>query len=154
MPINVFANSSYSHDNGNKIDISLFVEKPYLRSNYIESNIEEVTDLKNQNRIKTLPDPISIQEPASKNYVNNKFNDLSIIKSTQHIDSNDRNITNARFIQVIQLPQIDSHLKAKLKVDRAISDGVDNSLILRLDFDEKLKQDSIILISIQHHRRQ
>ena len=34
---------------------------------------------------------------------------------------NDKNITNARFIQVNQLPQIDSHLTAKLYVDNAIS---------------------------------
>ena len=59
----------------------------------------------------------------------------------------DRNVTNATFIQVNQLPQIDSHLTAKLYVDNAISDGVDESSLLRLDSDEKLKQDSIILIS-------
>ena len=41
MPINVFGNSSYPHDNGKKIDTSLFVQKPYLRTNYMESNIEE-----------------------------------------------------------------------------------------------------------------
>ena len=35
---------------------------------------------------------------------------------------NDRNITNARFIQVNQLPQIDSHLTAKLYVDNAIDE--------------------------------
>ena len=34
MPMNVFGNSSNS--SGNKIDTSLFVKKPYLRSNYIE----------------------------------------------------------------------------------------------------------------------
>ena len=66
MPINVFGNSSSSYDNGNKIDTSLFVQKPYLRTNYIESNIEEDIDLKNQYRIKNLPDPISIGEPVSK----------------------------------------------------------------------------------------
>ena len=48
MPIKVFSNSSSSYDNGNKIDTSLFVQKPYLRHNYIESNIEEDIDLKNQ----------------------------------------------------------------------------------------------------------
>ena len=58
MLINVFGNSSSSHDNGNKIDTSLFVQKPYLRFNYIESNIEEVIDLKNQFRIKNKPDPV------------------------------------------------------------------------------------------------
>ena len=72
MPINVFGNSN-SNDNGSKIDTSLFVQKPYLRTNYIESNIEEDIDLKNQYRIKNLPDPISIREPASKNYVDNIF---------------------------------------------------------------------------------
>ena len=65
MPINVFGNSSNNSDNN--IDTSLFVQKPYLRTNYIESNIEEDIDLKNQYIIKNLPDPISIREAASKN---------------------------------------------------------------------------------------
>ena len=146
MPINVFGNSSSSYDN-NKIDISLFVQKPYLRSNYIEADIEEHIDLKNQFRIKKLPNPISIREAASKNYVDNLFNDPSIIKNSAHIDLNDKNITNARFIQVNQLPQIDSHLTAKLYVDNTITDEVNESSLLRLDPDEKLEQDSIILNS-------
>ena len=120
MPINVFGNSSNNNDS--KIDTSLFVQKPYLRTNYIEANIEEDIDLKNQYRIKNLPDPISIREAASKNYVDTLFNDSSIIKNTAHIDLNDRNITNARFIQVNQLPQIDSHLTAKLYVDNSINE--------------------------------
>ena len=52
MPINVFGNSSH-HDN-NKIDTSLFVKKPYLRTNFIETNIEEDIDLKHQYRIKNF----------------------------------------------------------------------------------------------------
>ena len=44
MPINVFGNSY--HDNINKNDTSLFVQKPYLRTNYIEANFEEDIDLK------------------------------------------------------------------------------------------------------------
>ena len=36
---------------------------------------------------------------------------------------NDRNITNARFIQVNQLLQIDSHLTAKLHVDNAVDEA-------------------------------
>ena len=146
MPINVCGNSK-SNDNDNKIDTSLFVQKPYLRTNYIEANIEEDIDLKNQYRIKNLPDPISIRQATSKNYVDNLFNDPSIVKNTTHIDLNDRNITNARFIQVNQLPQIDSHLTAKLYVDNAISGGVNEQSLLRLDPDEKLTQDSIILNS-------
>ena len=47
MPNNVFGNSN-SDDNGSKIDTSLFVQKPYPRTNYIETNIEEDIDLENQ----------------------------------------------------------------------------------------------------------
>ena len=57
---------------------------------------------------------------------------------------NDRNETNARFIQVSQLLQIDSGLTAKLYVDNTISDAIDEASLLGLDPDEKLKQDSII----------
>ena len=113
--MNVFGNSSNNSEH--KIDTSLFVQKPYLRTNYIESNIEEDIDSKNQYRIKNLTDP---REAASKNYVDKLFNDPSIIKNTAHIDLNDRNITNPRFIQVNQLLQIDSHLTAKLYVDNAM----------------------------------
>ena len=130
MPINVFGNSN-SINNDTKIDTSLFVQKPYLRTNSIEANIEEDIDLKNQFRIKNLPDPISIREAASKHYVDNLFNDPSIIKNTAHIDLNDRNITNARFIKVNQLPQIDSHLTPKLYVDNSI----DESSIVRKNRD-------------------
>ena len=120
MPINVFGNSS--HDNNNKIDTSLFVQKPFLRKNYFGNDLEEDIDLKNQYRIKNVPDPISIREVCSKNYVDNLFNNPSILKNDTHIDLNDRNITNARFIQVNQLPQIDSHLTAKLYVDNSIDE--------------------------------
>ena len=130
MPINVFGNSSNKSEH--KIDSSLFVQKPYLRTNFIESNIEEDINTNNQFRIKNLPDPISIREACSKNYVDNLFNDPSIIKNNAHIDLHDRNITNARFIQVNQLPQIDSHLTAKLYVDKAIADSVDEQSLLRL----------------------
>ena len=121
MPINVFGNSSNNSEQ--KIDTSLNVQKPYLRTNYIESNIEEDLDLENQFRIKNLPDPINIREAASKIYVLTLFNDPSILKNTTHIALNDRNITNARFIQVNQWPQIDSHLTPKLYVDNAIDES-------------------------------
>ena len=64
MPINVFDNSSNNSDN--KIDTSLFVQKPYLRHNFIEANIEEDIDLKNQFRIKNLPDPSAYEKQHQK----------------------------------------------------------------------------------------
>ena len=84
MPINFFCNSSFSYDFRKKIDTCLFVQKSYLRNNYIESNIEEDNNKMNQYRIKSLPDPINNKQAASKNYVEILFNDPSTIK-TLHI---------------------------------------------------------------------
>ena len=122
MPIKIFRNSFSSNDNGNEIDTSLFVQKPYRKTNYKEANIEEDIDLKNQYKIKSLPDAICIGEAASKIYGDILFNDPSVLKNTAHIDLNVRNITNARFCQVNQLPQIDSQLTAKIYVDSAIGE--------------------------------
>ena len=130
---NYISGNSNSNNSDNKIDTSLFVQRTYLRTNYIGSNIEADTDLKNQFRIKHLPDSISIRETASKKYVDKNFNDPTIIKNTEHIDQNDRKFTNARFFQVNQLPQIDSHLTANLYVDNALSDSKDEPSLLRLD---------------------
>ena len=58
-----------------------------------------------------------------------------------------KKITNAKFIQVSQLPQSDSHLTAKSYVDNAIY-GVKEQSLLRFNPDEKLKldeRDSIVL---------
>ena len=57
MPINVFGNNSSISTN--KIDTSPFVQKHYSRTNYIKSKLEKDIDLKNQFRLKNLPDPIS-----------------------------------------------------------------------------------------------
>ena len=140
MPINVFGNSSNNSDN--KIDTSLFVQIPYLRHNYIESDIGEDIDM-NQFRIKNLPDPILVQEAASKNYVDSKFNDPSILKNTEHIDLNDRNITNVRFLQVNQWPQIDSHLTPKLYVDTEI----DQSSLVRNNQDNDFNNNNLTNIN-------
>ena len=120
LPIKVFGNSSKKSENS--IDTSLFLQKHYLRSYYLESNIEADIDLKNQKRIEKVPDRISIREATSKVYVVNLFNDSSILKNTEQTDLNDRNTTNARFIQVNQWPQMDSHLAAKLYVCNAIDE--------------------------------
>ena len=63
-----------------KMILGYLKKNPYLRKIYIEANIEEDIDLKNQFRIKKSPDSISIGEAASKKYVDNKLHDPSIIK--------------------------------------------------------------------------
>ena len=139
MPINVLGNSNSRNDNGSKINTSLFVQKPYLRTIYIESNIEEDIDLKNQFGIKKLPHPISISEAASKLFVDNEFNDPSIIRNLAHVDFNDKNLDNVRFAKVNSLPAVREHLTPKIYVDEAISYWVDELSLLRLDPDEKSK---------------
>ena len=137
MPTNVFGNSSSSNDNGNKIDTSLFVRKPFLRTNYIESIIDDGIDSKYQHGIKKLPDPISIGEAKSKKYVDKNFKDPSIMKNTTHIDFNDKNLHNVRYINVNSFPTLEEQLTPKSFVDEAISDGVDEPSLLRLHLDEK-----------------
>ena len=62
--------------------------------------------MKNHFRITNLRNPISITEAASKYYVDIELNDLSIIKSTTHVDFNDENLDNVRFIKIKQLSNI------------------------------------------------
>ena len=113
MPINVFGNSN-SSNNGKIINTSLFVKKPYLGYNYIEANIEEVIDLKNQFRIKNSPYPISLRDACSENYVNNNFFDPSIIKNIAHVDFKDKNLDNVRFINVNSIPTLEEQLTPKI----------------------------------------
>ena len=69
-----------------------------------------------------MPNPISIRDAYSENYFDNLFKDPTIKKYSSHIYLNDTNITDARFLQVKQLPQIDSHLTAKLYVDNVVDE--------------------------------
>ena len=123
MPINVFGNSNNS---GNKIDTSLFVQKPYLRTNYIESNIEEDLDLKNQYRIKNLPDPVNITEAASKNYVDNIFK--------YDIDFNDVKLENINTITLNKRAENDNEVITKAYVDRFHQDNERSRRDLGIDF--------------------
>ena len=58
MSNNVFGNSSTTSEI--KTDKTLFVKRRYVRTNFEESDIEEDIELKNQYRIKSLPDSTSI----------------------------------------------------------------------------------------------
>ena len=96
-----------------------------MRTIYIEANIEKDTYLKNQKRIKVLPDPIFIGEAASKNYVDKKFNDPSILKNTAPVDFNARNLNNVHPLKVNTIPALEEQLTPKIYVDKNISDGLD-----------------------------
>ena len=109
--------------------------------------------MKNQFRNKNLSDPISIREAASKNYVDNKLNDPSLLKNNNpHKDKDlkDKSIINVGFLEVNHLPEFGVQLTSKLCVDNTIRNNVVESTLLRLDPIGKLnlnEQDSIILNS-------
>ena len=91
---------------------------------------------------------MSIRKAASRKYVDNKYNDPSISKNNTHVDFNDKNYDDVRFVRVKSMPAVGEHLTAKHYVDTAISYKGDESSLLRLDPQKKLKlneQDSVIL---------
>ena len=116
MTINVFGNSS--HDNNSKIDTSSFVQKPYLRHNYIEANIEEDIDLKNQYKIKNLPDPIHIKDACNKNYVDNSIDEVSLVRNNKDNDFGNYNLTNINTITLNTQAVNDTQVITKAYVDQ------------------------------------
>ena len=84
MPINVFGNSN-SNNSENKIDTSQFVQKSYLRYNYIETDIDHDINLKNQYRIINTLQPINDNDIVNKKYIDNKIADI-IKKNIQNDD--------------------------------------------------------------------
>ena len=77
----------------------------------------------------------------TRNYVDIKFNDPSIIKNTDHVDFIDKILDNVKWIRVNNYPTIPEHLTARVEVDNAIFDGVNEHSLLRLHPDEKLNLD-------------
>ena len=86
----------------------------------------------------TLTSPKTILEIPIKYYKDKNFNNPSIIKNTDHVDFNDKNLDNVHSIKVNSFPTLEEHPTPKIYVNQAISNNVDESL-LRLDPDEKLK---------------
>ena len=94
MPINVFGNSD------NKIDTSLFVQIPYLTSNFIARDIDHDINLKNQYRIKNMVNPINNEDAVNKIYIDNKI--VDIIK---------RNIQNDDYVSFLDNDNVEHKLK-------------------------------------------
>ena len=64
--------------------------------------------------------PKTIREVPTKNYVDKKLNDPSIIENTAHVDFNDKNLDNVRFVKVNSMPAVREHLTPRHYVDQAI----------------------------------
>ena len=94
--------------------------------------------------------PKTIIELPTKSYVDSRLNDPSTIRNNTHVDFSDKNPGNVRFGKVNSMPAVAEHLTAKYYVENAIFYSADESSLLRLDPEEKLKldeQDSTILNS-------
>ena len=76
--MNVFGSTSLT-DQAN-LDTTLSVQKPYLRTNYIESDIEEDIDMKQKFKIKNLVDPINSNDAANKAYIDKKINESTLLR--------------------------------------------------------------------------
>ena len=109
MPINVFGNSN-SNDNNNKVDTSRYVEKAYLRSNYIETDIDHDINLKHQYKIINIPEPTGDKDVVNKIYIDNKI--VDIIK---------RNIQNDDFISFLDNDNNEYKLK-RYHEDKLLTD--------------------------------
>ena len=114
--------SSTSHNVENKLDASSFVEKIYLRTNYIESKIEEGIDMRNQFGTKKSIRPIKATEGVCRSYVVKKFDEPSVIRSNAHVDSNNKTLDNIHSVKVNSLPTIIEHFTLKLIVDIGIDE--------------------------------
>ena len=131
MPIIVFGNRSNISEKKIDTSVFVFVQKPYSRSIYLESNTEQNIDLKNQNRKKNSPDPLSIREVCSKKSVDYNFK--------KDIDFNEVELKKITFVEVNYQPAINEHLTTKKYVDNAI----DEISIVRNNQDEDFKNQKL-----------
>ena len=70
----------------------------------------------------TLKSTKTILEIPTKNFIDNKFNDPSIIENTDHVDFNRKYLDNVRMISVNELPEWKNDLTSKFYADNALSD--------------------------------
>ena len=106
----------------NEIDTSFFVQKFLQELFFIETKLEEYIDMKKLFKIKNLPDSMSSEEPASRSYVDKKFNDPSITKNSAYVDFNDKNLNNDRFKKLNSYPAIGEHATANYNVNQSLGE--------------------------------
>ena len=108
------------------------VTKTYIRANYIESNLEEDIDMKNQFKILNLPNPTLLQDPATKYYVDNKtldlvpnseFDNTTIVRTNKNNNFNGNTITGCESVYVNRDPQYDLELSTKQYTDTLIDES-------------------------------
>ena len=71
---------------------------------------------------KKIPDPTSIQEAASKNYIDKKCKDPSVTKNAAHVDINDKKLDKVGLVKVISLPAVRERSTPKDCVEQVIDE--------------------------------
>ena len=75
------------------------VTKSYIRDNYIESEMEENINMRNQYYIKNLPNPIDLDDAVNKRYTNSNYLKITDFDNSSIV----RNNTNTNFNNPILL---------------------------------------------------
>ena len=82
-------------------DITIGVSKSYVRANYIESDMEEDIDMKQQYKIKDLLDPINDFDAVNKKYVDEST--LLIIPTYEPLTNDYVSLKNLESGKIIEL---------------------------------------------------
>ena len=142
--MNVFDSSSSSQSDS-QIDTTNFVKKSYLKTNYIETNMEEDIDMKNQYYIKNIPNPINSNDCMNKIYADtiylkiSSYHSNSIVRNDRNMNFNSTTFTGLNSIYVNKDPIYDTELATKQYTDTL----VDESTILRNNQDNNLNNNQI-----------
>ena len=108
------------------------VTKTYIRANYIESNLEEDIDRKNQFKLVNLSNPTLIQDPATKYYVesktldlvtNSEFDNTTIVRTNKSINFNGNTILGCESVYVNRDPSFYLEVSTKQYTDTLIGES-------------------------------
>ena len=96
---------STSRNTDNKVVTSLLFHKPYLKTKFIKTKIEEEIDMKNQFRINNLKDPFRQRSSFEKLcwYFTLRSEDNT---NSSQVDFDDRNPDRTRFVEVNSTPAV------------------------------------------------
>ena len=73
----------------------------------------------------TLTSAKTMIKLPTKNYVDIRLNDPSLIRNNAHVDFNDKNLDIVRFVKVNSMPAVREHLPPKYSIDQVISYWLD-----------------------------
>ena len=134
------------------------VTKNYIRDNYIESEMEENINMKNQYYIKNLPNPINLTDATNKKYVDDKtinfvtndnFDNNSIVRTNKDNDFKNNKIINLDSISTNRAPILDSEVANKLYLNDnfVTNDNFDNNSIVRTNKDNDFNNKNLTNIN-------